>query len=75
MDWTECAEKLPDKPGTYMVVVSGYHGYRCRKIVSFFITSLYTGKNGPGWCELGEDGYSEVKGVTHWMELPELPEE
>lgn len=48
MDWTECAEKLPDKPGKYLVVVSGYHGYRCRKIVSFFITSLYTGKNGPG---------------------------
>lgn len=74
-EWTECANRLPEEPGKYLVVVSGYHGYRCRKIVSFFITSLYTGKNGPGWCELGEDGYIEVKGVTHWMELPALPEE
>ena len=75
MDWTECAERMPDKPGRYLVVVSGVHGFRKRQIADFFITSKYTGKNGPGWFEMGEDGYLEVKNVTHWMELPALPEE
>ena len=74
-EWNECAKRLPKDPGRYLVVISGVHGFRAREIADFFITSTYTGKNGPGWFEMGEDGYQEVKNVTHWMELPELPEE
>ena len=73
--WTECAKWLPEDPGRYLVVISGVHGFREREIADFFITSTYTGKNGPGWFEMGEDGYYEVKNVTHWIELPALPEE
>ena len=74
-EWNECAKRMPEDPGKYLVVVSGVYGFRARQIADFFITSTYTGKNGPGWFEMGEDGYHEVKNVTHWMELPALPEE
>lgn len=72
-EWNECAKRLPEEPGRYLVVVSGVHGFRKRQIADFFIK--YTGNNRPGWLEMGEDGYHEVKNVTHWMELPALPEE
>jgi hypothetical protein len=73
--WKECAEKLPEEPGNYLVVISGVHGYRERRLASFFRSPCYTGKKEPGWFEMGKDGYKEVPGVTHWIELPDMPEE
>ena len=80
--WNDCTKKLPEVQGKYLVVVDGYNGFRYQKIVNFsknlHLLSKFDFPNQkrPGWCEMdSESGYYEVERVTHWMELPELPEE
>lgn len=60
--WVPCSERLPEKDGDYLVVMkSPMTGYKYHNLLFY-----YTGKD-------FYTGNSMV--VTHWMELPELPEE
>ncbi len=67
--WTECEKKLPEGKGVYLVVSTGYHGVRRREILFF------ENNERPRWFKIDSGVEWETKGVTHWMELPELPEE
>lgn len=59
--WISVEERLPDKDGTYIILVPMSNG-------PFVDADQYT--IGNGWYEWGNDS-----GITHWMPLPEPPRE
>lgn len=68
-NWTECEKKLPEGKGVYLVSTTGYYGVRRREILFF------ENNERPRWFKIDSGVEWETKNVTHWMELPELPEE
>lgn len=76
--WISVQDRLPEKDGEYLVFIrSPYAGYS--KIAGFSTdkTATHTFLDaGYGWSNYDSDyGYYECKDVTHWMPLPEPPEE
>lgn len=87
-DWISAKDRLPDRPGRYLAVISGISsGYI--KVVAFTnkLSNIYefewmgdrgAGKRNkydrPGWYDCDGEGYWEER-VTHWMPLPEMPKE
>lgn len=62
LTWVPCSERLPEKDGEYLVVLmSPTSGYRYLNVLSY-----YAGKE---FCT------GSYMVATHWMELPELPQE
>lgn len=80
MKWIKCEEKLPEKNGSYLVVEQ-YYDHRTVKILKFAldlnkVNDWNFTEHAPGWYEFDpEKGFSRYKGITHWSELPPLPEE
>ena len=81
MNWTKCSDKLPPKDGEYLVIKEFF---QCRKIAICGFSKIlnkmdkmyFPEEKRPGWYEwYDEYGYYEWTGITHWAELPELPEE
>lgn len=78
--WISVKDRLPEKEGKYMV----YKESECFKSTSTAWFSLdlhefdeydFPNKHRPGWNNYdSECGYYEECGVTHWMPLPEPPE-
>lgn len=65
MEWISAKEKLPDKPGEYIVFVKNLTG-RITYFNPVFVASFYY-----GWhFQACDDNV-----VTHWMPLPEPPKE
>lgn len=62
--WITCSERLPRECGKYLVAVESeaFRGMRYIDILMY---------DEIGW----RDGCCYVNGVSHWMPLPELPEE
>ena len=79
-NWTRCSDKLPTKPGEYLVVINSFEGFKYTKLVDYMFHMRVQGTGGlleeckPGWYEPEGIGYREVDNVTHWMELPDMPE-
>lgn len=82
MEWISVKDKLPDKDGSYLVCVKSlfYYG-RCMSIVNYTLNYQYDDFNrdliGRAiWYQYdSEYGDFERDDVTHWMPLPELPDE
>lgn len=76
-DWISVKDRLPERNGEYLVATK-FLGRRMVMMMSF-ATDLYEiekrdfPKHGPGWYGHGEVGFYEWVGVTHWMLLPEVP--
>lgn len=69
--WVPVTERLPEDNHDVLVLVSGKH-----KNITFenaYMIGAYLRFGGEGWfCDEYPDW--DDPGVTHWMELPELPE-
>ena len=80
-DWVKCSEKLPDQNGEYLVVKSIF-GMFNKIDLCMFALNLYEVDEfefqydkRPGWYDCdSETGYYEWTDITHWAELPEMPE-
>ena len=87
-EWISVMDRLPDKPGRYLVVKCTLAGNAlCIDIVQFtdrlsklpefeYRNKYYPDENydRPGWWNGDSEGdWEEI--VTHWMPLPELPKE
>ena len=82
--WISVKDRLPDKNGEYLCC-------KFNKYVDilYFVNDFEPLKSVDGWKYIeevvgfyepnnyvySEDSYSQVKNVTHWMQLPELPKE
>jgi len=83
--WISVEERLPDKPGDYLVI-ENYWGVATRIRVRSYTDDLSSVERyafppkthkRSGWYEYdSEYGYFETgKDITHWMPLPEPPKE
>ena len=77
--WISCAESLPEIDGSYLVSCTLRGRYYKVRGYCHNLTLVdawdFQGCNRGGWYDYdSEVGYYEVKGVTHWMEIPPLPE-
>ena len=81
--WISTKDRLPkNEIKKYLCVVKGVSDHSYIKLCSFAanLESLdeydLNARNYAGWYGYDSEwGYYEVTGVTHWMELPDLPEE
>ena len=72
--WIPCSERLPETDGQYLVAnkATGWIGvYNFSRVKNF----PYFGPQGNAWWRLDDDWYPQSCNVTHWMPLPEPPEE
>lgn len=72
--WIPCSERLPETDGPYLVVnkATGWIGvYNFSRVKNF----PYFGPQENAWWRLDDDWYPQSCNVTHWMPLPEPPEE
>ena len=70
MTWIKCSSRMPEDDDSVLVY--------SRKFETFSI-AFHMGKNRvmkEGWYVIEENGYAgNIRHVTHWMPLPEPPEE
>lgn len=72
--WIPCSERMPETDGPYLVVnkATGWIGvYNFSRVKNF----PYFGPQENAWWRLDDDWYPQSCNVTHWMPLPEPPEE
>ena len=74
-EWISANHRLPESDGIYIVCDRRLNGYPWIHTVGFR-------KASSSWCELHgvyyDDGYgrySDQDKFTHWMPLPDIPEE
>ena len=81
ISWINVKDRLPNENGSYLVV---YKAFQYAFVgVRQFAKDLYSidkhkfpKKHRPGWYEYDDEyGYNERNNITHWMPLPNLPEE
>lgn len=72
--WIPCSERMPETDGPYLVVnkVTGWIWVCNFSRVKNF---PYFGPQENAWWRLDDDWYPQSCNVTHWMPLPEPPEE
>ena len=80
--WTKCTEKMPDKDGDYLVVRSIMGMFNIINVCAFTMNLHeidefdFPDEERPGWYEHdSETGYFEWTGITHWAELPKMPDD
>jgi hypothetical protein len=61
MTWIKCSDRLPEK-GKEVIYID--------ESKNIYIGSLYSGRDREYWLSYD---YTEDKGITHWMPLPEPP--
>ena len=84
-NWISVKDRLPEKNGAYLVVVQGYITDKPYIKLLHFMTNLKlypqfryeenVANGQSGWWDGDGEGDWIVHDVTHWMSLPELPEE
>lgn len=84
MQWFDAKTNPPTRDGKYLCVTDFWHGKMKPKCeVLSYTRSLasvdaydFSDEDRPGWYGYSsEHGYYEVDGVTHWMPLPDPPDE
>ena len=79
--WYNAKTESPKENGRYLCVTKlgghlSYGIYGWAKCLAYVDNYDFEGMIHSGWYSYDSDyGYYEVKDVTHWMLLPELPEE
>ena len=81
MSWINVKDGLPNENGSYLVVYKAFQ-YALMSVKKF-AKDLYSvdeydfpNEHRPGWYEYDDEyGYIERNDITHWMPLPNLPEE
>lgn len=86
--WITVRERLPEKAGAYLVCETWDNGHGVMynvRVVSYSLNLnnvdeyAFHGKKNkrPGWfdCDSEYGHYETGKDITHWMPLPEFPEE
>lgn len=66
--WKSCREELPGETGKYLVCLRSY-----------IIDTMWWSQKHKRWNVTDDDGKKQavkfgIDGITHWMELPELPD-
>lgn len=72
--WIPCSERLPETDGPYLVVnkATGRIGvYNFSRVQNF----PFFGPQENAWWSLADNWYPQSCSTTHWMPLPEPPEE
>lgn len=75
MTWNSTKDRLPEKNGRYLIATRR----TCEPIVAHFAAHLDEldprtfETHRPGWWLDDDEAIWEVRGVTHWMPLPDLP--
>lgn len=79
--WINVNEKLPDEDGKYLVNYVAFN-FQSMKVMRFTkdLHSVddykFRNEHRPGWYECDDEvGYFENTGVTHWMPLPNAPQD
>lgn len=67
MKWIKLSEQSPDVSGTYLIASPSY-----RIPMSMYFTKSIAEWS---WDDFDYAKTYDVPEITHWMELPELPEE
>lgn len=80
--WISVNDRLPTENGKYICCVKGYVNSRYIDICCFAQCAEkvdkydFEGRKDPVWYFYdSEYGYCETTNITHWMPLPEMPEE
>lgn len=81
VEWVNVKDRLPEEDGLY-IVVGKYFGFRTVDVLRF-ATNLhefdeydFPKERRPGWVVYDDEtGYFERTNITHWAELPELPDD
>ena len=79
MEWINVKDRLPSEDGRYLVCTKSSIG-KFVKIISYALNydcpfSHEWMQGRALWYAYGEVGDYEIDNVTHWMPLPELPNE
>jgi hypothetical protein len=79
--WINVNEKLPDENGKYLVNYVAFN-FQSMKVMQFAkdLHSVddynFRNEHRPGWDEFDDEtGYFERTNVTHWMPLPNAPQD
>ena len=79
--WINVNEKLPDEDGRYLLNYVAFN-FQSMKVMRFAkdLHSVddykFRNEHRPGWYECDDEvGYFENTGVTHWMPLPNAPQD
>ena len=83
MNWISIKDRWPENENKrYLCAVKGFSHCSYVQICRFSKNLEFVDEydlhecNHAGWYNYDSEwGYYEVTGVTHWMELPDLPEE
>ncbi len=63
--WVKCSERMPEAIGEYLVAYKWMNRWIYQKVITFAHLSEYT----------NEMGWNSNLEITHWMPLPEPPQE
>jgi len=81
VNWTKCTDRIPNKDGEYLVVKSIIGMFNKIDVCAFALNLHeidefdFPDEERPGWYEHdSETGYFEWTGITHWAELPTMPD-
>ena len=81
VNWTKCTDRIPNKDGEYLVVKSIMGMFNKIDVCAFALNLHeidefdFPDEERPGWYEHdSETGYFEWTGITHWAELPTMPD-
>ncbi|MDU9415531.1 DUF551 domain-containing protein [Pseudomonas sp. zfem005] len=69
--WIKCSERMPEA-GVTVDIWSRKHAQR---LANYQLVRNYGGKQGNDFFEPVYSGYSCIRDASHWMPLPEEPED
>lgn len=71
MHWINIKDQLPDTPCYYIVFMNNVLGREHEYTLDI---AYYTAETGHDLCPWFDRSRNRLFGVTHWMDLPSLPE-
>jgi len=76
MVWISVIDGLPKKQQDYLCVTEWYGRQSIRVLTYFFKNPDHYGEriNNSFWDYDSEYGYYKINDITHWCELPKLPD-
>ena len=77
MKWIPVSERLPKIGGRYLTILNNgqIHILTWSESYSIFVRIIQRKTDPKAWPRNWSDSYTAVTDVTHWMPLPEPPED